>query len=184
MGNFLRGLTVLAVWASLATPASAELIVNGGFETGDFNGWTVNDPDIFVSPDNPHTGKYAAVFGSYITLGSLKQSITTVTGGVYNFSFWLLSPGIPPNEFQALWNDNVIFNQVNITLQPYTQYSFQVTATGNSTTVEFRASNDPNFLLLDDVSVTPIPEPATLGVLGLGGIVLACVLGRRRVLAA
>jgi hypothetical protein len=105
---------------------------------------------------------------------------------VYNFSFWLLSPGIPPNAFQALWNGNVIFDRENITIQPYTQYSFQVTATGTTTTVEFRASNGEVFLLLDDVSVTrqAIPEPATLGVLGLGGIVLACVLGRRRVLAA
>jgi hypothetical protein len=116
----------------------------------------------------------------------LKQSITTVPGEVYNFSFWLLSPGIPPNAFQALWNGNVIFDRENITIQPYTQYSFQVTATGTTTTVEFRASNGEVFLLLDDVSVTrqAIPEPATLGVLGLGGIVLACVLGRRRVLAA
>ena len=45
--------------------AKADLVVNGGFETGDFTGWTLNGHNTlnFVSSENPHSGTYSAQAG-------------------------------------------------------------------------------------------------------------------------
>jgi len=51
---------------SLAHPASANLIANPGFETGDFTGWTATGSFAEVSPFNPHSGSYGAVFLEFV----------------------------------------------------------------------------------------------------------------------
>src|SRR6266849_6657454 len=55
-----------------STPASANMIANGGFETGDFDDWLPIPPPVdslFFVNGSPHTGLYAAWFGTFVSGG-------------------------------------------------------------------------------------------------------------------
>src|SRR5207248_9625376 len=89
----------LIVWCPLQTRAN--LIVNPGFETGSFSGWTFNPGPSSASTvdnSNPHTGTYAAVLDAPGTVGAppdeeLSQTVVTTPGTFYDVSFWLANSG-------------------------------------------------------------------------------------------
>jgi hypothetical protein len=60
------------------------------------------------------------------------------------------------------WNGTTIFNQTNMPFTTWTNLQFIVTATGASTVLQFGFRDDPYYLGLDDISVTPIPVPSFL----------------------
>lgn len=167
---------ILSCAAVLLLPglASADIVVNGGFETGDFTGWILSGNPIpgAVDISNPHSGNYAADLSAQSSLGYLEQFLATTPGTLYNLTYFLASDGGTPNEFSAQLNGTTLIDRMNIPSQTYTQYSFSFQATGTSTDLKFGFRNDPGFLHLDDVSVTPVPEPA-LAWLGVPMIVLA-----------
>ena len=74
---------------------SQELIVNGGFETGDFTGWTLNftPPNnaaaITTTPDRVYHGSYAVnfSFNEVPAMAILSQTFNTVSGAKYNIGF-------------------------------------------------------------------------------------------------
>ena len=148
---------------------SPERVQNGGFETGDFTGWTVVNNDGYNYVDNgsatsipPHSGAYFAALGQAASDGlcTISQTLTTSPGQPYLLSLWLDSTSINggiPNEFSVSWNGNVLFNQVNIGPTGWTNLQFVVTATNSSTVLQFGEYNDAWFFGLDDVSVLPIP---------------------------
>jgi subtilase family serine protease len=162
---------------------SALLVQNGGFETGDFTGWTLNgngSPDNLVTASNaqfqlpPHSGTYLALLGEQFSLSFLDQTISTTPGGTYLVSFWFDCDGTPPNEFLVNWNGQTLFDQINFprtTVPPFgwTNMQFIVQATANNTVLEFGSRNDNSYFGLDDVSVTPIPTPVLQGVTKAGG---------------
>jgi hypothetical protein len=176
--------------------ANADIVVNGGFETGDFTGWTVSgvDPfDVFVSTSMPHSGLFAADLGSVGGIGFLSQTLPTTAGQTYALSYWLANDGFGPVEhFDARINGNVIPGSVLDSPGidsgfPYRQFTFDFTATGPTTVLSFGERQDPAFLHLDDVSVNAVvvvPEPATLGLLCIGLAGLAGCGWRRRQRAA
>jgi hypothetical protein len=162
---------------------AAELVVNGGFDDDNTNfvGWTHggdtngfdsvgNDPLFSVSPPNH------ANLGSSPDLGSLSQTLSTVTGQSYSFSFWLRNDGGADtgsgilNSFTAIWNGTPVLSLTNSAEFNYTQFTYIVQATSSSTVIEFDYRNDAEFFRLDSVSVQQVPEPSTalLGVLGFG----------------
>ena len=151
---------------SIVSRAMGNSVVNGGFETGDFTGWTVNDPSGFtnIGPDPlfAHSGTYHANLGALGLIGTLSQNIVTTPGTVYNLSFWLTNDsGVPPNEFDVLWNGVTIYSATNSAMFPYTNFFFpELVATGPSTALVFRYRNDDDFFRLDDVSVN-VPDPAS-----------------------
>src|SRR5207342_1372158 len=87
--SFIYILLPIALLCSAAV-ANANLVTNGGFETGDFTGWTNGGNTGFtgVDPGIQHSGTYGAFFGPIGSNGFLSQTLATTAGGVYTLSFW------------------------------------------------------------------------------------------------
>ena len=169
MNTLSRILVCLVVVLSLSVIASANLVVNPGFETGDFTGWTQSGNTGFsaVTMSAAHTGSFGASFGPVGSLGFLSQNLVTDPGASYDLTFWLSNDGGITTQFQASWNGSVIAGSVmnNAAAFGYTQFTFPgLLATGSATALQFGFRQDPAFWSFDDVSVTPstpasVPEP-------------------------
>jgi hypothetical protein len=145
------------------------LVQNGGFETGDFTGWTQSGNTAYTSVTSGnsqfvHSGTYGAALGPFGSLGYLSQTLPTFAGQNYLLSLWLDNPnnsyGATPNQFLVQWNGTTIFSQTNMPFTTWTNLLFIVTATSSSTVLQFGFRDDPYYLGLDDISVMPIPVPA------------------------
>jgi len=97
--------------------------------------------------------------------------VPTFPNQSYLLSLWLNSPSVSsgntPNEFSVSWNGNTLFDQSNISpTSGWTNLQFIVTATSSSTVLQIGERDDPWYLGLDDVSLTPIPaavfQPTTV----------------------
>jgi hypothetical protein len=58
------------------------------------------------------------------------------------------------------WNGNIIFDQLNLGRGGWTNLQFIVTAAGPGTILRLGFRDDPYYLGLDDISLTPVPVPA------------------------
>ena len=177
-----RSLTTLlcaataAAALSFAHPASANLITNGGFETGDFTGWTATavttDVTGTVNSVAPHSGNFQAIS----SFGSITQNVTTTPGGSYVVDFWLAGDSGINGDVSVLWGGVSIFSHVFTSPFGYTEYTFNVTASSATTALEFDVptalfQGDFHF---DDVSVNVgVPDGgSTLGLLSLSVVAL------------
>lgn len=139
------------------------LVVNGGFETGDLTGWTESGNTGYtgVSTANAHSGNYAAYLGPVGSDVYLDQDIATTPGDTYQVTFWLMNPGGTPSDFTAKFGDATLMSLVDSSAQGYTEYVFDVTATSSLTDLDFAARQDPSYWYLDDVSVVDTNAPVS-----------------------
>ena len=187
--RWLATAAVLGLAVGAAGRAEANLVVNPGFETGSYSGWTLSGDTRFdfitSDPSNVHSGTYAAQFAGLGADAIVSQDIATTVGDQYAVSFWLKSDGYGPSDFTASFGGQVGFTATALPVTPYIQYSGIVTATSLTSALEFSARNDAEFYYLDDVSVmdlgpaTAAPEPSTL-LGGSLGVALALGYARRR----
>jgi hypothetical protein len=144
-------------------PASADnLIINGDFETGTFAGWTTapaaTGSDFGVTMLPPAHDTLGAFFSANdADFDSISQTFATTPGAFYDLSFFyqVVEPGSPPhNGFRVLFNNVLIFENLDAIsgFGPFTFHNLQ--ATGNMTTLEFQGRNVMGSDYLDDVSVT------------------------------
>jgi len=215
--KYLAGILVLM----LVVPVSANLLVNGDFETGDTTGWNVatfwtpgwgTAPPVLDAKTGigtfgglgiPHEGSYALaadISGHANYHVGAYQTVDTVPGVEYVVDGWFAG-GIESSNDTAWWEvkvspgmtsdpdaaGTVIAKKERANAQPGPHLEFQ-----ESFSNTFVASDTQTTLFLkwgraesadwkisaagfDALSVTP--EPASLALLGLGGLVL---LRRRR----
>ena len=64
-----------------------------------------------------------------------------------------------PNEFQVVWGDTTLFDQINMDPFGWSNSQFLVTATTPNTVLQLAFRNDQSVFALDDISVMPVPAP-------------------------
>ena len=166
----IRMLSSAALVASAATATHAnQLIVNGGFETGDYTGWSTNVQDgstggLFVVPNdgglaptstlnyavNPTGGNYFSISdqtgpGSY----SLIQSFTLATAGTIRVSFDMFTNNYAdanfPNgrDYTVIPNQNAVVDLLAGGADPFTDNATDIVATFFGPGGDVLGSNPP-----------------------------------------
>ncbi len=165
-----------ALTVTMTLAAGQSVVENGGFETGDFSGWTLQGNTIIYDTiynavegldsgfDVVHSGNYGAFLGDG-QLASLSQILATFPGQLYLLSLWLDNPAQGAGQqFRLNWNTNAtatttLFSVANPPAFGWTNLQFLVLATGTNTTMQLQAENDANYFGVDDITVTPVPTP-------------------------
>jgi hypothetical protein len=161
--------------------------INGGFETGDFSGWTTSGLTCsavgtgystatgcygYDTDPGPHSGQFAAYLGTAAGGGVVSQSLNTVAGQTYQLNFFLANGSYQgtatPNDFLVEWNGATVLHLADSSTFGFTQYTYDVVATGASTTLAFTNKQTPSFWVLDDISVRAVPEPFSVTLIGFG----------------
>ncbi len=133
-------LLCLTLAAAVLTPfstasASIDLVVNGGFETGDFTGWNSTLGSVSPVPG----GDYEAVIGGP-GFGGIVQDIATTPGETYTLSFQLATINVSYSiwsQFRVTWDGQELFDS-GATPMPLASLSFEVTGgVGKTTPLEF-----------------------------------------------
>jgi hypothetical protein len=178
-------LSAAPVSQSICDNTPGNLVLNCGFETGDFTDWLVtgNTGSTFVNVGGyANSGNYGAALGPAGSDGLLTQTLPTVAGTV-NVSFYLMNMDGTPNDFTVNWDGiDMGPNLLNAGSFAYIQYYGVLASTGNDT-LQFQYRQDSAYFGLDDIVVTQettgAPEPGTIGML-FGGLGLIVVGLRRR----
>ncbi len=106
-------------FADVCGAVPGNLVVNCGFETGSFSGWTQSDNinNTFVAgafDEGPNSGSRFAALGNVGFNASLSQTLATVIGQSYNISFYFASDGSTPNEFSASFGSDLLYSNENV----------------------------------------------------------------------
>jgi len=196
MKTFLTCVLGLSL-VSLAGVASAQnLLVNGGFDTGTFSGWTTNGGSATLKKTyGTNSPQYAVVFNVTTSPATavISQSFTTTVGKSYELSFYYggyTTVGSPRPQTLGVevTGTSLIFSN-SVTPPSYSNpavfenFTDTFTATSTSTTLTFldeTVDTTKSDGVLDTVSVTAVPEPSTMALSAAGGLFSLLALRRRK----
>lgn len=145
-----------------ALPAQANLIINGGFETGstfspnNVTGWTVGVDAPSITTDF-YSGAQAAKIGPKD--GAIFQTVPIVGGQTYYLDFWAKTDALVPSGTLTVTLDGgatAIYYPLTTTYAPY---SATLTPGGSGNLTFSWADSGIRSAFIDDVSL--VPEPTT-----------------------
>jgi choice-of-anchor C domain-containing protein len=200
------GVALASVLCVGAPVEAASIILNGSFEDGtngpdatwrtlqagntDLTGWSISAGSIdwIGGLWQPHGGvRSVDLHGN--SAGTLAQSFATDIGQQYHVSFWIAGnpDGLPVEKTVRVTSGDAA-ESFSFVLGPgigrqnmgWEQRSFGFTALAATSTLTFFSTSSGVFYgaALDDVSVTAVPAPAVIGL--LGGALVPLLLRRRR----
>lgn len=181
LANFAAVLAAAAVLAPAAAHAGANLLTNGGFETGDFTGWHESDASNLTSVKlgdyngvGPSQGQYQAVLGA-VGFGVLSQDLVTPVGETFRLTFDLANDAAGFNFFEIEFGAQRIAVCVSCSVFDYRTFSYDLPALDPTTTLALNFEKPPGFWHLDNVSFKQVvaqtsgaPEPASWTLMILG----------------
>lgn len=199
--KFAKLVLVAAVSFATLSAQAADLVTNGSFEaisgasvtngyrkisagSGDITGWTIGGNSVDII-----NGAYNAISGNSIDMlgspgpGTLSQTLSTANGQNYVLSFDL---SFNPNASNATKAIGVSFAGGAVTnftgTVPFSHYTLGFTATSASTSLTFSSTSGADYsgAVLDNVSVTAVPEPETYAMLLAGMGIMGAVVRRRQ----
>ncbi len=146
------------------------LVHDGSFECGDFSYWSLTglyatfynfvdngDYTFYPTPTGLNDIFFGA-FGEANALAYLSQPLPTRAGQQYQISFWLEnSTGLNPSAFIAQFGTNTLESRSDMPGFDWTEMQYSAVASSNTTLLQFGFRDDEDYLLLDDVSVVPVP---------------------------
>jgi hypothetical protein len=161
----VNGIAVAVAFGMFAGQAASgeNLLVNPGFETGTFAGWTPSGNTSFEGVSTsfvttPYDGSYSAFFGAVGSYNIISQTIATTPGDNYNISFALYDGGGPFSDAYVDWGGAQVWNLAPKGTFGWTLFGVDAVATGSATTVSFGFEQDPSFFNLDDTSVVDLTQ--------------------------
>jgi hypothetical protein len=154
-----------------------ELIVNGGFETGGFTGWTFGSNNR-VASNTPQNGSYfARIAGRYAPNGvhTVSQTIAVPATGITRLSLWARffaeSPGTDDYQEASVVSANnevlaTVFSRARANGQVWQRITYDLSPfSGTTITLRLRTrSSNPSAATsmdIDDVSAMHYPAVAT-----------------------
>lgn len=200
---------ITAALIALPAWSQANLVTNGSFESGVFapptndmqsllvgtttmTGWTVlTDLVGWIGAANPF-GLTAANGNMFLDLtdyqvgapfGGVQQFIATVPGSAYTLTFALGTwdaAGLPASITATAGSTSQVFSSSALGKNVWTTMTMSFTATTASSVVRLQGSAGQQYVGLDNVSVTAVPEPPWYVLAGSGLAVIALVSRRRR----
>ncbi len=161
-----RTLGIVLALLVMGSAAAQELVVNGGFETGNFSGWTQFGNTSFTSvlSGGAHGGTYYASFGP-TSAGGIQQ--TLVAGpGTYHIGFWYYAAGGGASDYLTASLGGQQFFSIDGAKAPrqWANVWADVTVTTPNPVLQFTFLNSPSYWYVDDIGV---PEPATAALLAV-----------------
>lgn len=175
--------------------AHGNLLTNGGFETGDFTGWTTfralggsgNGPGVRTSGYSgqpPQAGNYLVeIYENSGSMngdgGGIEQSVSVMQGRLYALSYYLNSVNsdtkVTVSVLDALDN-SIVELEHDATQGSWDLHETEFIAATADLTVRLKETSDNSSSrdpLLDSIGMVLVPEPGVASLLVLGGLVLA-----------
>jgi hypothetical protein len=198
-------LTMVALILCLTMVAHASLVENGSFETGNFvpgpnacmsltvgstelTGWSIVNGEVgWGTTPNPYGAMasdgihFVNLRGCYATeYGGVSQAITTTENQMYRLSFDLYAGGGanwgPSTVLVNVDNSSFYFTADWSTEYYWSPFILNFIAESTITPISFIAASDAHNISIDNVSVAPVPLPATILLFGTG---VACLAGTK-----